>query len=456
MANTLEKDFTEGNVSRHLISFCIPFLLANLLQALYGMVDVLVVGWFCETPVLTGVNSGSQITHLVAMAVSGLSVGGTVLVAQYFAARKPKDVSETIGTMFTLLLICAAALTTLVLIFARPLLKLMQLDGVALDAGEDYLRICTYGTVFIFGYNAISAVQRGMGDSKHPLWFVGVACVVNIILDYALVGPLKMGAAGAAWATIIAQAVSLILAAWYLKKKGFVFDFKLKSFALIKNKVKLLFQLGLPSSAQSVVTNLSFILMTSLANGLSVEAGAAVGIVGKFNSVAILPVVAMASSVSAIAAQNIAARLPDRALRVMRDGIGISLTVGVLVFVLSQFCAEPILRLFKSDDEKVIELGARYLRAFCFDYLLVSFLFNMNSLINAAGHALFSMLSSMLSAIILRAPLAVLLSKAGLDIAGIGYAAPAATLAAILMALVYILSGKWKQNATGIHRETES
>ena len=265
MANALEKDFTEGNVSRHLISFCIPFLLANLLQALYGMVDVLVVGWFCETPVLTGVNSGSQITHLVAMAVSGLSVGGTVLVAQYFAARKPKDVSETIGTMFTLLLICAAALTTLVLIFARPLLKLMQLDGVALDAGEDYLRICTYGTVFIFGYNAISAVQRGMGDSKHPLWFVGVACVVNIILDYALVGPLKMGAAGAAWASIIAQAVSLILAAWYLKKKGFVFDFKLKSFALIKNKVKLLFQLGLPSSAQSVVTNLSFILMTSLA-----------------------------------------------------------------------------------------------------------------------------------------------------------------------------------------------
>ena len=223
-----------------------------------------------------------------------------------------------------------------------------------------------------------------------------------------------------------------------------------------RGKVKLLFQLGLPSSAQSVVTNLSFILMTSLANGLSVEAGAAVGIVGKFNSVAILPVVAMASSVSAIAAQNIAAERPDRALRVMRDGVGISLAVGVLVFVLSQLFAEPILRLFKSDDAEVIRLGAKYLRAFCFDYLFVSFLFNMNSLINAAGHALFSMLSSMLSSIILRAPLAVLLSRAGLDIAGIGYAAPAATLAAILMALVYILSGKWKQNATGIHREPET
>ena len=205
-----------------------------------------------------------------------------------------------------------------------------------------------------------------------------------------------------------------------------------------------------------IVLNLSFILMTSLANGLSVEAGAAVGIVGKFNSVAILPVVAMASSVSAIAAQNIAAERPDRALRVMRDGVGISLAVGVLVFVLSQLFAEPILRLFKSDDAEVIRLGEKYLRAFCFDYLFVSFLFNMNSLINAAGHALFSMLSSMLSSIILRAPLAVLLSRAGLDIAGIGYAAPAATLAAILMALVYILSGKWKQNATGIHRETET
>lgn len=453
MQKSLEKDFTEGNILGHLIRFCVPFLLANLLQALYGMVDVLVVGWFCETSVLTGVNSGSQITHLMVMAVSGLSVGGTVLVAQYFAARKPSDVSQTIGTMFSLLLICAAVISTLVLIFLRPILSLMNLDGVALDAGADYLRICTYGNVFVFGYNAIAAVQRGMGDSRHPLWFVGIACAVNIVLDFVLVGPLKMGAAGAAWATIAAQGISLLLSAAYLAKNGFVFDFKLRSFAIIPEKVKQLVKLGLPSSVQSVVTNLSFIVMTTLANGIGDAAGAAVGVVGKFNSVAILPVIAMSSSVSAIAAQNIAANSYDRALKVMKYGIVISLGLGGIVFAVSQIFAEPILRIFKSSDGDVIELGAKYLRAFCFDYLCVAFQFNFTSLINASGHALFSLLSSAVSSIILRAPLAMWLAGTALGIAGIGYAAPAATVCGALMGLFFLMSGKWRYNTTGIHRE---
>ena len=453
MQRSLEKDFTEGNLAQHLIRFCVPFLLANLLQALYGMVDVLVVGWFCETPVLTGVNSASQITHLMAMAVSGLSVGGTVLVAQYFAARRTRDVSETIGTMFSLLLICAVVLSAAVLLALRPILELMNLSGMALDSGADYLRICTFGNVFVFGYNAISAVQRGMGDSKHPLWFVSVACAVNVALDFLLVGPCGMGAAGAAWATIAAQGISLLLAAGYLAKNGFVFDFKLRSFRIAGDKVRQLVKLGFPSSVQAVVTNLSFILMTTLANGISVGAGAAVGVVGKFNSVAILPIIAMSSSVSAIAAQNIAARRLDRAMKVMKYGIVISFALGALVFAASRIFAEPILRVFKSDDAEVVEMGAKYLRAFCFDYLCVSFLFNMNSLISASGHAVFTLVSSSLSAIILRAPVAMLLSGTRLGIAGIGYAAPVATVAAVLLALWYILAGRWKSNATGIHRE---
>lgn len=452
MQKSLEKDFTEGNIAQHLLKFCVPFLLANLLQALYGMVDVLVVGWYCETSVLTGVNSASQITHLMVMAVSGLSVGGTVLVAQYFAARRNKDVSETIGTVFSLLLICAVVISALVLIFLRPILQIMNLDGVALQAGEDYLRICTYGNIFVFGYNAISAVQRGMGDSKHPLWFVGIACAVNVVLDFVLVGPLQMGAAGAAWATIAAQGISLIMAALYLARNGFVFDFKLKSFEIKKDKTMQLVKLGLPSSVQSVITNLSFILMTTLANGIGDAAGAAVGVVGKFNSVAILPIIAMSSSVSAIAAQNIAANLHDRAMKVMKYGIGISLVLGVVVFAASQIFAEPILKIFKSDDEDVVRLGAKYLRAFCFDYLCVSFLFNMNSLISASGHAVFTLISSSLSSIVLRAPVALILSKTALEIAGIGYAAPAATLAANLLGLWFILTGRWKENTTGIQR----
>lgn len=417
------------------------------------MVDVLVVGNFCETEVLTGVNGASQITHLMVMAVSGLSVGGTVLVAQYFAARKTQDVSETIGTVFSLLIICAVVISAIMLIFIEPILGLINLEGETLKAGRDYLRICTWGNIFVFGYNAISAVQRGMGDSKHPLWFVGIACAVNIALDVLLVAVFHMGAAGAAWATIIAQAVSLIMAAVYLATKGFVFNFRLKSFAIKADKARQLLKLGLPSSVQSIITNISFLVMTALSNGIGVAAGAAVGIVGKFNSVAILPVVAMSSSVSAIAAQNIAANQQDRALKVMKYGVGISLIVGGTVFAVSQLFAEPIMMLFKSDDPLVTEMGVKYLHAFCYDYLFVSFLFNFNSLISASGHAIFTLISSAMSAIVLRAPVAIWLSGTSLGISGVGYAAPAATVAAVLMSGIFILTGKWKYNTTGIHRE---
>ncbi|MBQ3079298.1 MAG: MATE family efflux transporter [Clostridia bacterium] len=454
MSSRLERDFTEGNVFHLLLEFCVPFLLANLLQALYGMVDVMVVGWFCETHVLTGVNSGSQVTHLVTMAVSGLTVGGTVLVAQYYAAKKPKDVSETIGTMFSLLFICAIVLMAIVLIFLTPILSLLNLESDALESGKDYLRICTYGTIFIFGYNAISAVQRGLGDSKRPLWFVAIACFINIALDFLLVGAFKMGASGAALATVIAQGISLLLAAFYLARRGFVFDFKPASFKIMKDKVKKLVSLGIPSSAQSIITNLSFLLMTSLSNGIGVTAGAAVGVVGKFNSIAILPIVAMSSSVSSIAAQNIAAEKYDRAKSTAKAGIVISFAVGLLVFIVSQLFAEEILMLFKKNDMEVVEKGAKYLRAFCFDYLGVAFLFSMNSLIIASGHATFSMISSSTSALILRAPVAWILSKTSLEIAGVGYAAPAATLVAIIMAGIFLMSGRWRVNKTGIRRES--
>ena len=217
--------------------------------------------------------------------------------------------------------------------------------------------------------------------------------------------------------------------------------------------VKKLVSIGLPSSAQSIITNISFLVMTSLSNGIGVTAGAAVGVVGKFNSIAILPIVAMSSSVSSIAAQNIAAEKYDRALKSAKYGIIISLCVGAVVFLASQLFAEGILTIFKSDDAEVIKKGAAYLRAFSFDYLCVAFLFSMNSLIIASGHSTFSMLSSATSALILRAPVAYFLSKTSLEIAGVGYAAPAASLVAVLMAGGFLISGKWKHNKTGIRRE---
>lgn len=449
---TLRKDFTEGNITNALIMFAVPFLAANLLQALYGVADVWFVSRYCGAESVSGVNIGSQITHLLTMAVSGLTVGGTILVAQFFAARKEKDVSETIGTMFSMLFILAVILSVFTIVFADPILRLLNTPAEAMSEARSYMNICMLGMVFVFGYNAISAVQRGMGDSKRPLVFVAIACTVNIIVDWLFVGMMKMGAAGAAWATILAQAISFICAAVYLGKNGFVFDFRLRSFRIHADKVRLLIKLGVPSSLQSIIVNTSFLLMNAIVNGFGVSASAAVGLCGKFNSFAILPSVAMQQSVSAVAAQNITAKLYGRANKTLGAGLVVSLIFGVSAFILSQFFPEQILHIF-TDNSAVVSFGVVYLMAFSFDYLVVPFQFCLAGLLNGSGNTQISMIGSMLSSIVVRMPVAILLSRTSLELAGVGYAAPAATAIGAAVLFVFYLTGRWKQNRTGIQRE---
>lgn len=454
----LQEDFTQGNIGKHLIRFCMPFLAANLLQALYSVVDMLVVGNFCGKFALSGVNIGGQITHMVVMMVSGLSVGGTVLVAQYFGARKSEDASRTIGTMFSLLAIMAVALSVVMIALCEPILRLLNTPPESFAEAKAYTNICLLGNIFVFGYNAISAVQRALGDSKRPLIFVGVACVINIGLDLLLVAVFKMGAAGAAWATIASQGVSLLLAAWYLGRNRFIFDFKLSSFRIDAEKMRALFKVGLPSSAQSIVVNLSFLLMTGLVNGFGVDASAAVGIAGKFNSFAILPAVAMSQSVSAMAAQNVGANLHDRARKVLYHGILIALALGASVFALVQLFPEAIMRIFiddaDTDNLAVITMGVSYMRTFSFDYLMVPIAFCLNGLLTGAGHTQMSMLSAMLSSLLLRMPMAWLLSRTTLGLAGVGAAAPIASAASIVVVGWYFITGRWMRDTTGIRRET--
>ena len=448
----LKEDFTVGSIRAALIRFCIPFLISNLLQALYGVADMWFVSRFNDAASMSGVNIGSQITHILTMAVSGLTVGGTILVAQFFGARKEKDVSETIGTMYTLLFGCAVVLSVLTITFSETILGWLQTPKEAMEEATRYLNICMAGIVFVFGYNAVSAVQRGMGDSKRPLLFVAIACAINIFVDWLFVGIFGMGASGAAWATVLSQGASFLFSAIYLSRSGSVFDFKLRSFAVKKDKVVLLMKLGIPSSVQGIVVNISFLLMTMLVNGFGVDASAAVGVAGKFNSFAILPAVAMSSSISAIAAQNIVAGYHDRAKKSMTDGMVIAFIFGALVFAVSQLFPAGILKIF-TDEPAVIDYGKQYLPAFAFDYLLVPFQFCLSGLINAAGHTSYSFFVSLVSSVAVRIPLAWFLSKTALGLTGVGLAAPGASFVGIIIAFVFVATGKWKQNRTGIRRE---
>ncbi len=458
-----QRDFTQGPIAKGMIAFSMPFLLSNILQALYGAVDMLVVGNYSDpdpmisVQILSGVNIGSQITHLVAMMVSGLTVSGTVMVGQYIGARKQKDASETVGTMFTLMTIVGLALMAVMMLFSDAILHLLETPPESFAHAKEYLMICLSGTLFIFGYNAISSIQRGLGDSIRPLIFVGVACLVNVVLDLWLVKGMGMGAAGAAWATVIAQAVSLILAALYLSKSKFIFDFKLRSFRIQKEKMKLMVKLGIPSSVQSIIVNISFLVMTALVNGIGgATASAAVGVVGKFNSFAILPAVAMSSSVSAFAAQNIGAGLHDRAKKSLTVGTIIAMTISAAVFAAVQLFPEAIIGVFNPDQE-LIKAGVEYMRTFSFDYMLVPIQFCMNGLIMGAGHTKFTLLSSALSSLLLRIPVAVLFGSAlGWGLMGVGLAAPAATLASVILTCWFVFTGRWKRDRTGIRRENEA
>ncbi len=459
MAKT-QRDFTQGPIAKSMIAFSLPFLLSNILQALYGAVDMLVVGNFSDpdpvisAQILSGVNIGSQITNLVVMMVSGLTVSGTVMVGQYVGAKKQKDASETVGTMFTLMALVGAVLMALMLIFSDVMLRLLNTPAEAFEHAKSYLNICLSGTLFIFGYNAVSSIQRGLGDSVRPLIFVGIACLVNVVLDLWLVKGLGMGAAGAAWATVIAQAISLLLAAWYLSRNKFIFDFKLKSFRIQKEKMQLMVKLGIPSSVQSIVVNISFLVMTSIVNSIGgYTASAAVGVVGKFNSFAILPAVAMSSSVSAFAAQNIGARLYDRAKKSLWVGIEIAMAISLVVFAAVQIFPEAIIGIFSPDPE-LIKNGVEYMRTFSFDYLLVPIQFCFNGLIMGAGHTRFTLLNASLSSLLLRIPVAILFGSAlGWGLMGVGLAGPAASVAGVALGGWFIFSGRWKKDQTGIGAE---
>ena len=460
--SSTQRDFTQGPIAKSMVSFSMPFLLSNILQALYGAVDMLVVGNYSSPDpvisanILSGVNIGSQITHLVAMMVSGLTVSGTVMVGQYVGARKQKDASQTIGTMFSLMAIVGAALMAVMMLFSDAILHLLDTPPEAFEHAKTYLMICLAGTLFIFGYNAVSSIQRGLGDSVRPLIFVGIACLVNVVLDLWLVKGLGMGAAGAAWATVAAQAISLILAALYLARNKFIFDFKLRSFRINREKMGLMVRLGIPSSVQSIIVNISFLVMTALVNGIGgATASAAVGVVGKFNSFAILPAVAMSSSVSAFAAQNIGAGLYDRAKKSVTVGLGLAMAVSVAVFAAVQLFPGEIIGVF-SPNEDVIKSGVEYMRTFSFDYLLVPIQFCFNGLIMGAGHTRFTLISSALSSLLLRIPVAILFGSAlSWGLIGVGLAGPAASLAGVLLSCWFVFTGRWKKDQTGIRREAD-
>lgn len=440
----MEKDLTEGNIYKSLISFSIPFIIANFIQALYGAVDLIVIGYFTDTSGLSAVSIGTQVMQIVNGMILGLTMGGTILVGQYYGAKREEDTTKTIGTIFSLGFIISIFITIFMFLLTKPLLSIMQTPSEAFIDASNYVFIASSGVIFIFGYNAISAILRGLGDSKSPLYFIGIACIFNIILDIFFVGTLDMRASGAALATISSQAISMFLAIIYLKRKKFIFDFKLNNFAIDKIKARRLFALGFPLSLQEVLLWGSFLVIVSIANSMGVAESAAVGIIAKVETFAMLPPMALSYAMSALAAQNIGANKPERAKRSLNISIVLSLIFSFFFFGWAQFFPESIMNIFKADSAVVLA-GVTYLKSFSFDFMLVAFKFNLNGFLNGCGCTTFAMINGVTSSVLIRVPLAYLLSLyISKSMLGLGAATPIASIVSIIVSLLYMRTGKWK------------
>lgn len=349
--------------------------------------------------------------------------------------------------MTTLYIILSAVLTVVMVLLTNPILRLLKTPDNAFEEAVRYLTICMLGTVFMFLYNAISAILRGMGDSKRPLYFVAIAAAVNVVGDIVLVGPLKMGAAGAAIATIGSQGISVILSLIYLFSSGFFSGYKIKDFRIDRQKALSIIKIGLPSSVQQVIVSFSFLTLTALVNSLpnAAVASACQGIVGKINSFAILPGLAMSSAISSMAGQNIGAGEFKRAKKTMTTGLAIAMGISVLVFVIVEIFPRELLSLFTSETD-VIETGITFLRLAAVDYLIVTPVFCMNGLAIGAGYTNIALLNAVFSSIVIRVPLAYLLVRVlDLGFNGIGIAMGFASVASIVVGFIFIQSGKWKK-----------
>lgn len=434
-----ENLLTEGNVFRVLLSFSVPFLIANVIQALYGAVDLMVIGWYCPPESVAAVSTGTQVTQIITSMVSGLTLGGTILVGKYTGMRDEKRTEHTIGTTLSVFAIVALVLTLVMLLLRVPVLEALKTPDASFDMAKQYVTICFCGIFFICGYNAISAILRGYGDSKRPMYFAALSCVLNIIGDVVFVKYMGMGVSGTALATVGSQAVSMICSIIYLNRRKFIFTFRLKNFKIYPELARELAVVGIPISFQECMVRLSFLYLTSVTNRLGVSAAAAVGIASKYDVFAMLPATSLASALAAITAQNYGAGKLKRAGQSLAAGIGFAFLASSLFFLWAQISPQTMIGVFNSDPA-IVEAGIPFFRSCSYDYLAVSFVFCLNGYMNGRSKTVFTMVSCCFGALALRMPLIWLAyTYCPENLAVIGAIAPAVSGFMAAYTMVFVL-----------------
>ena len=404
------KDLTQGSILGNIMTFSLPYILAYFLQILYGLADLFVIGRYCDVDSTTAVANGAQVMYLVTCVVIGLAMGTTVKTAHAIGAKDNRRASLIIGNTATMFLGLSVVLAVSLLAFRNSIVLLIDTPAEAVAGTGDYLTVCFIGIPFIMAYNIIASIFRGLGDSKSPMYFVAVACVVNILLDFFFIGYCGWGAMGAALGTTLSQMTSVGFALVAIRHHRQMFDVHRHDFKPRRDVISGILKIGFPIAMQDGFIQIAFIVITVIANGRGLYDAAAVGIVEKFIGLVFIVPSAMLSTVSAIASQNLGARQVGRAQRTMWYAMGITTTYGVVVAVILQFIPDLAVRIF-SDDTQVVAMGGEYLRGYVWDCVFAGLHFCFSGFFTACGYSIISFAHNFLSIVCARIPLVYLASE---------------------------------------------
>lgn len=431
-------DFTTGSIPKKLVHFMLPILGALILQAMYGAVDLLIVGWFGTPAGISAVSTGSNIVNLIVFTVAGLSMGITVLLGKYIGEQRTERCGKVIGGAICFFSGASVILGVLLILFAPGLSILMQAPEEALSLTILYVRICGGGILFIIAYNLTSSIFRGLGNSRLPLIFVAIACVVNILGDLFFVAVLKMNVAGAALATVMAQAVSVILSLVIIRKQGLPFPFFRKDICF-NSEIRNFLKIGSPIAFQEILTNLSFLALCAFINRLGLDASAGYGIANKLVGFIMLVPSSLMQSMASFVAQNVGAGKEKRARNSMLTGMAIGACIGVFIMYLSLFHGDMLARIF-TNDPQVILRAAEYLKGFSPEPIVTCILFCFMGYYNGHSETLFVMVQGLAQSFLVRLPMSFIMSiQPGATLTMIGLAAPTATVFGIAINFIYYL-----------------
>ena len=406
----MEKNLTTGSVFKNIVFFSLPYLLSYFLQTLYGMADLFIIGQFEGTASTTAVSIGSQVMHMLTVMIVGLAMGSTVSIGQSVGANDKKRAAVHIGNTVTLFLSLSVVLTVVLVLLVHPIVNIMSTPTEAVSGTVAYLTICFIGIPFITAYNVISSIFRGLGDSKSPMYFIAVACVANIGLDYLFMGAMRMGPAGAALGTTLAQAISVVFALVVILRRESGISVDKSHFKPKKPVMGNILKIGIPIAVQDGLIQVAFVVITIIANRRGLTDAAAVGIVEKIISFVFMVPSSLLSTVSALGAQNIGAHKPERAVATLRYAICIAVGFGLIVSGLVQVVAEPVVGLFTSDSA-VQMAGGQYFRGYIWDCIFAGIHFSFSGYFCACEKSILSFLHNIIAIALVRLPGVYLTSK---------------------------------------------